>query len=95
MKKSSQEFFQCDCCGICIGPGFLNSIPDIIGPSTICSRCHGLLKKGGFLILTEVERINAYKVMRTDGMIFLVEKRKMNRLKNKIREEIIKALSKF
>ena len=95
MKKSHKDYATCVCCGIGIGPGFLNATPEIVGLSTLCNSCHSTLKKEGFLIIDKVEKIKAFKIIRIDGNIFLVEHRKVNKLRLKSREEIIKSLSKL
>ena len=95
MKKSPKDYVTCYCCGISIGPGFLSHTPENVGPSILCSSCHSTLEKEGFLIIDNVEKIGAFKVIRIDGNIFLIERRKINRLKLKPREEIIKSLNKL
>ena len=95
MKKSHKDYVACGCCGISIGPGHLTATPEIVGPSTLCGYCHSTLKKEGFLIIDKVEKIKAFKIIRIDGNIFLVEHRKINRLRLKPREDINKALNKL
>jgi len=94
MKKPKGEFVRCYCCGVCIGPEFHYTKEIHLGLSVLCESCYSSLRKNGYLEVGTAPKIDAFKIMKLNGDLILINSRKMARLEKMALEERIKILDK-
>lgn len=57
MVETEKEPLRCFSCGVCIGPGFDESIPSYAGDKPLCGHCDGIMRVNGYIQINRFQRL--------------------------------------